>query len=193
MRRILLSLIVITLFAVGCDNEFDPVIIQPPVLVPDTPINAAYLMELSFNYRDIQLYKQCLSPNFTFIFNSADVDEIGDGYVIPESWGYEEDWAATQNMFTEAYDISFAIAENDIGDPEESATEYIAEDIPVSLLVMIDANNGFLAQGTCDFRFETYESNGKTYWRIKDWWDGTIGKGVENVTLGEIKAYFAEE
>ena len=161
--------------------------------MPSTPGNCAYYLEVSFNQRDIQLYKQCLSPNFTFLFNPSDVGTEADGYVIPEAWGYEDDWTAMQNMFNEAYDISFAIAENDIGDPEEGATTYLAEDIPINLLVMIDTENGFLAQGACDFTFDTYESNGDTYWRIRNWRDGTAVKTTEPASLGKIKAYFAKK
>ena len=190
MKRLLLSLIVIALFAVGCDN--DDVTINPPlVLLPDTPTNVAYFLELSFNYRDINLYKQCLSPGFTFHFNPADVGTEVDGYVIPETWSYEEDWRATQNMFTRAYDIAFQIDEAGIGSPAEGDTNYTAENIAVSLTVMIDENNGLLGQGTGDFTFETYDSNGDTYWRITDWWDGSTNKGGEGFsTIGLIKAYF---
>jgi len=195
MQRLLTSIVLIGLFASGCGSGSAPPTTGPlPILGPDTPAMVAYNLELSFNKRDTNLYKQCLSPNFTFIFNPAEVGEVvGDGYIIPESWGYEEDWSATQNMFIEAYDISFQILENDIGEPADGATTYLAEDIPINLLVMIDPDNGFLAQGTCDFRFETYESNGKTYWRIKDWWDGTGGKTLEPASIGYIKTYFAEK
>lgn len=191
MRRVLLSFIAIGLLSVGCSDVIDE---SPTTGIPPSPAIVAYYLELSVNKRDINLYKQCLSPHFTFYFHPDNTaEELGEGYVIPESWGYDEDWNAMQNMFTEAYDISFAIAENDIGEPADGATTYLAEDIPISLLVMIDSDNSFLAEGTCDFTFETYESNGKTYWRIKDWWDGTTGKEIEPATIGMIKAYFAEK
>jgi len=189
MKRALLSLIVIGLLFAACDD----VIIEPPERTPATPTDCAYFLEVSFNTQDIQLYKSCLSPDFTFYFDPEDVGRDIDGYIIPESWDYEEDWNAVHNMFTDAYDVSFNIAESEIGNPEEGETEYLAEDIPVQLLVMIDENNGFNGNGICDFTFGTYDSNGQTYWRIKDWWDGRQTGGERGFsTIGIIKVLFKE-
>ncbi len=177
LRIALLIIVIIGAFAAaGCifdSTEIGKDPIDEPI-VPDSPENVIYNLELAYNKRDINLYKQCLSPQFTFYFNPIDVGNDADGYIIPSSWGYEEDWTATQNMFTRAYDISMQLPEHLIDDPPDGATTYTAENITVSLLVMVNADNGFIAnRGTLEFNFETYDSNGKTYWRIKDWRDFT--------------------
>jgi hypothetical protein len=178
LRLALLIIVIIGAFAAaGC--IFSP---EPPdegpgedPVVPDSPENVIYNLEIAYNKRDINLYKQCLSPQFTFYFNPIDVGNDVNGYEIPTSWGYEEDWTATQNMFTFAYDISMWLPANDIGTPPDGASSYNVDNISVSLLVMVDADNGFIANlGTVEFTFETYDSNGKTYWRVKDWRDFTF-------------------
>ncbi|MCP4231790.1 MAG: hypothetical protein GY771_16800, partial [bacterium] len=141
---------------------------------------------------DIALYKAILSPNFTFYFNPSDVGDDVDGYTIPSSWGYEEDWTATRNMFNTAYDITMKLPEGDIGDPPEGATTYTASNIGISLLVKFDADNGLIAnKGTCEYVFEKVREGDETYWVIKDWRDFTYAKkGTESASLGEVKASF---
>lgn len=176
LRLALLITVIIGAFAAaGCifSPETPEDIVKDPI-TPDSPENVIFNLELSYNKRDINLYKQCLSPQFTFYFNPIDVGNDVDGYIIPDSWGYEEDWLATQNMFDQAYDISMQLPENDIGTPPDGVNLYTVDNITVSLLVMVNADNGFIANlGTLEFTFETYDSNGKTYWRIKDWRDFT--------------------
>ncbi len=188
MRRILLILLSLTvLLGVACKEVIEP---EPPT--GNTPEECIYDLERSFNTRDITLYKATLSPQFTFYFNEVDVGNDVNGYIIPSAWGYEEDWTATQNMFTDAYDISMQLPENDIGTPPEGATEYTAENIGISILVMVDADNGFIANlGTVEFTFEKVDDGGEGYWVIKDWRDFTYAKkGIKSASLGEIKATF---
>ncbi len=173
---LLLTVIVGALAAAGCIFGADDPSTgggEDPV-VPDSPSDVIYNLEIAYNTRDINLYKQCLSPQFTFYFNQSDVGTDVNGYIIPTSWGYEEDWDATGNMFTLAYDIAMQLPENSIPEPPDGATTFTADNITVSLLVMVDENNGYIAnKGTLEFTFETYVSGGNTYWRIRDWRDFT--------------------
>jgi hypothetical protein len=140
---------------------------------PTTPENVIYNLEFSYNTRDIQLYKQCLSDNFTFYFNASDVGTDVNGYVIPSSWGYEDDWTSADNMFKNAYEITMELPEGDVGEPSPSDTTYTATNISISLLVMVDADNGFIAnKGTLEFTFVKDPDN-PNYWVIKDWRDFT--------------------
>ncbi|MCP4229472.1 MAG: hypothetical protein GY771_04915 [bacterium] len=158
----------------GCIFGTDDRGIQGEKREPTSPENVIYNLERSYNEGDIQLYKQCLSPNYTFYFNPSDVGIDVDGYIIPSSWGYEEDWTATQNLFENAYSVTMDLPVSDIGEPDAGDTTYTASNITISLLVMFDADTGLIAnKGTLEFVFETYDSNGKTYWRIKDWRDFT--------------------
>ena len=76
-------------------------------------------------------------------------------------------------------------------------TKYKAENISISLLVMIDELNGYRADiGYCNFEFERYESaGGKKYWRLTGWWDRTSSgydknPGVEPASLGRVLSLF---
>ncbi len=191
MKRILLiSLSLAVLLGVACKETIEP---GPGVdTTPETPSECIYNLEYAFNSRDIALYKLVLSPDFTFYFNPSDVGKDVDGYTIPASWSYAEDTAATANMFTLAYDISMVLPEDSIGDPPEGATTYTAENIAISLHVMIDGYNGFIAnKGTCEYTFNKVSDGDESYWVIKDWRDFTYAKkGAESASLGEIKASF---
>jgi hypothetical protein len=194
MRRILLiSLSLVILLGIACKEEetiIDPV--PEGDYTPESPEDCISNFELSFNKRNIELYKALLSPNYTFYFNPLDVGNDVDGYIIPDSWDYTEDTGATENMFTLAYDIAMQLPENDIGTPPEDATEYTASNIAISLLVMVDADNGFIANlGTVEFTFVKIDDGGEGYWIIKDWRDFTFAKkGTDSASLGSLKASF---
>jgi hypothetical protein len=100
-------------------------------------------------------------------------------------------------MFRKAYRISLSIPTGRVGTPGENETKYKAENISISLLVMIDELNGFIADnGYCNFEFERYESaGGKKYWRLTKWWDRTSqgydeNPGARGESLGKILALF---
>ncbi len=189
MRRIILiAVLTSVLFAMSCTNTTTP----DPVYFPTSPEECIYYLELAYNSRDIIMYKAILTPDFTFYFNPIDVGKDVDGYIIPDSWDYDEDTTATGNMYRMAYDISMQLPENDIGTPPEGATEYTADNIGISLLVMVDADNGFIANnGTVEFTFVKVDDGGEGYWIIKDWRDFTFAKkGTDSASLGGIKATF---
>ncbi|MCP4231480.1 MAG: hypothetical protein GY771_15210 [bacterium] len=191
MKRILLiSLTLTVLLGASCKETTGP---EDGVdRTPDTPEKCLYGVEYSFNHYNIGLYKAMLSPDFTFYFNPSDVGKDVDGYTIPSSWGYEEDWTATDNMFNNAYEITMELPEGDVGDPPEGATTYTASNIGISLLVMFDKDNGILAdKGTCEYVFEKVVEGDETYWVIKDWRDFTYKKkGAESASVGTIKAIY---
>jgi hypothetical protein len=143
----------------------------PPGL--DTPARVVEAIEVAYNIRDIEDYKECLSPNFTFYFDQRDVgDDIG-GYTIPDSWGYDEEVTAVKNMFDELDTIDLSLDSSNIVDPGPNDTVFDAYNVQIKLLVMIDPVNGYLAQGFVDFSFESYTSPKGKLWRVKDWYDKT--------------------
>jgi hypothetical protein len=79
-----------------------------------------------------------------------------------------------------------------VGTPGEDDTTYLAENVAVRLLVMVDATNGYQAHGFCDFGFTNDTSGGYDNWRIKDWWDLTPDKfeSTNWASIGWILAYF---
>ncbi|UCE26434.1 MAG: hypothetical protein JSW52_08770 [Candidatus Coatesbacteria bacterium] len=159
-----------------------------------TPAETLEALEESFNAYSIDLFKDVLAPDVTFHFDQNDVGDDVGGYVIPESWGYGDLTGAVGNMFDQAYSIEFSIVTNDVGEPDVGATEFTAKDVEIRLLVMVDATNGFLPQGFCDFRFVNVGSAGYDDWIITDWWDKTAYGGMEEPTtpasLGVVLAVY---
>lgn len=158
---------------------------SPPEEKEDKPAPAmttpAYVLEniaYAYNQRDIDLYKRALSTDFVFYFDPRDVGAHPPGkpgYTIPESWSYTTDWQATFNMFNKAYSINLSIPTGRVGEPEPEENEYQADNISISLVVMIDELNGFAAdQGYCNFKFEKYQNEqSEDRWRLIAWWDRT--------------------
>lgn len=196
MKRILLiSLSLTVLLGVACKE--DTVTPDPQDYYGASPIQCISYLELSFNARDISIFEKQLADDFTFWFSPLDVGHDVNGYIIPPTWDYDHLRRAVWNMvrpFNEggAYDVSMQLSENDIGTPPEGATEYTADNIGFSLLVMVDGYNGFIANiGTLEFTFEKANNGSENYWRLTDWRDYTyVGKGTESSSLGEIFAYF---
>jgi hypothetical protein len=100
-------------------------------------------------------------------------------------------------MFRNAYSIKLTIPTGQIGTPDPGQTKYKAENVAISLLVMLDGLEGYIAdQGYCNFAFESYNSEaGKKCWRLTGWWDLTsvsldAGPGVAPAPLGSILAIY---
>jgi hypothetical protein len=199
MKKVITGLVVIAVLALACGEEEGVTPTEPNHLVPTSPVNVLKNVEISFNRSDINLLKAMLGPSFVFYFDPRDVGQSPpeSQYEIPESWSYTEFWRALNNMFDKAYSINLSIPTSRIGTPGENETTYKAENVRISLLVMIDDLNGFIADGGyCNFAFERYESAaGKKYWRLTKWWDRTSEffdayPGVAPTSLGRILALF---
>lgn len=139
-----------------------------------SPAGVVEYIEDAYIARNIEDYKKCLSTNFTFYFNEIDVGkEVGD-FTIPESWGYDTEVQVIENMFDQAYDIDIDLVSETVGDPEPNDDTYTAYNVQIRLTVMIDATNGFIADGFVDFEFESYNGEkGEKLWRVINWWDKT--------------------
>jgi hypothetical protein len=157
---------------------------SPPPEVPPqqpvemtTPANVLKNIAIAYNQRNIDLYKKALSPDFVFYFDPRDIGKNppGSQYIIPESWSYTDDWQATNKMFQNAYNIDLKIPTSRVGEPGTKETTFLAENINISLLVMISELNGFIAQdGYCNYEFEKFKNEqGEDRWRLKNWWDRT--------------------
>jgi hypothetical protein len=189
---------VITLVAaLACDDGAQGPTPEPPGA--ESPAKALRAVALAFNQRDIKVLASALSENFAFYFDPRDVGQSppGSEYRIPESWSYTEFWPAAKNVFDDAYSINMSIPTGHVGTPGENETRYKAEEIGLSLLVMVDELDGFIAdKGYCNFEFERYEgAGGKKYWRLTKWWDRTSQgydeyPGVAPTSLGRLLALF---
>jgi hypothetical protein len=199
MKKAIILFATLTLLALACGEEEGVTGREPDRLEPTSPAYVLKNVEMSFNHVDIGLLKAMLSKDFIFHFDPRDVGSSPPGsmYIIPESWSYTEFWLAVNNMFDEAYSINLSIPTGRVGMPGPNETTYKAENIPISLLVMIDELNGFIADtGYCNFAFEKYTSEaGKKYWRLSGWWDRTSPYFDENLdampqSLGRLLAMF---
>jgi hypothetical protein len=197
MKKVLIGFLMVAVLALACGEEEGVTPTEPERLEPTSPVNVLKNVEISFNERDINLLKAMLSTNFVFYFDPRDVGQNppGSHYEIPESWSYTEFWQVARNMFRRAYSIDLSITTSGVGTPGENETTYKAENVNISLLVMISELSGYIADsGYCNFAFERYDSaSGKKYWRLTGWWDRSSEffdayPGVTPTSIGKILA-----
>jgi hypothetical protein len=135
----------------------------------------------------IDQYKNILSSDdYIFYFDPLDIGkDNGHGYIIPDSWDYNQDWQATQNMFNGAYSISFTIANLGYNGDEKDKdsfyntyqpnwknnnTECDISGVQINLLLYVDQIHGYQAIGPCDFSFKLCDDS---KWRMTVWRDKT--------------------
>ncbi len=199
MKKAIIASVAVAVLTLACGEEEGVTPRVPDRVEATSPANVLKNVEISFNQRDVNLLKAVLSENFVFYFDPRDVGSSppGSQYHIPESWSYTEFWHALNNMFDKAYSINLSIPTGRVGTPGENETTYRADNISLSLLVMVDELNGFVAEaGYCNFEFERYESaGGKKYWRLTKWWDRTSQgydeyPGTGPASIGKVLALY---
>jgi len=176
---------------------------EHPVPEYTSPAMVLKAVQISFNQSNIDYLKRALSPEFIFYFDPRDVGKSPpgrSGYKIPESWSYGEFWQAAYSMFNRAYSISLFVPVGPLREPGENETTYKAENVTISLLVMVDEVNGFkIDKGFCDFAFDAYYNERKEKrWRLTGWWDFTSGGYDERAavapgSLGKLLALYYPE
>lgn len=101
----LLALICLSIFLSSCRNPFCPKLVDESIqeVVNTTPIELLQNLERAYKERNIDLYKELLSPHFRFELISSEVSQIGidvNGDGIKDSWwGYDEEVEFTNNLF----------------------------------------------------------------------------------------------
>lgn len=175
---------------------------ERPVPEYTSPATVLKAVQISFNQSNIDYLKRSLSPDFTFYFDPRDVGKKPPGgtYVIPESWSHDDFTKAANSMLNKAYSISLFVRVGSLREPGENETTYKAENVTISLLVMVDEVNGFMIdKGFCDFAFEAYYNERKEKrWRITKWWDHTSEvldeyAGAGHGSLGRVLALYYPE
>jgi hypothetical protein len=199
MKGKLTILALASLWAVtACEEIYAP---PPPPRWPDltSPANVLETVETSFNERNINYLKKSLGPEFVFYVDPRDVgrEPPPNSPPTPSSWNYESFCQTVLNMFNEAYSINLAITTRGVGEPEPEEKTYIAANVELKLLVMVDEKNGYVAdQGYCNFQFEAYPTEErKRNWRLTSVWDRTSvpdGKsnGVTRASVSRILALY---
>jgi len=190
-----ISFIISALLIIGC---FGP----PKQIVHDIkdqtdPYYCLWNLQATYNRHNeivmIDYYKKILSGDdhnvgdYYFYFDPNDVgDKTPNGYIIPYSWNYEEDWQATQSMFSNAYSIRLEVPtlgqNGDEKDKDDfynkvsasfnsAQDECTISDLYIDLLVYVNQNQGYQAHGSCNFKFKkSYIDN---LWYMIGWYDHT--------------------
>jgi hypothetical protein len=164
VKKVIIASVAVALLALSCGEEEGVTPRVPDRVEPTTPANVLRNVEIAFNERDINLLKAMLSESFVFYFDPRDVGSSPPEkpeYKIPESWSYTEFWQVLNKMFRQAYSVHLVIPTGRVGTPGENETKYKAENIRISLLVMIDSLNGLIAEitGWWDFTSQGYDEN----------------------------------
>jgi hypothetical protein len=161
----------------------------------NTPAQVLISLANAFNDRDIDVLGAALANDFTFHFDPLDVGyEVGD-YIMPDSWSRGDFLAACGNMFENAQSIDAEIEFEYVDNPDDGIDEFTAYTILVRLYVEEDAQNNYLAQDPCDFRFVDRGADGTDNWMISDWWDDSLygtSESPVHVSLGWILASYYE-
>ena len=199
MKKAIIASVAVAVLTLACEDRVHAPTPTPEPTGAASPAEVLEAVALSFNERAIKVLASALSENFVFYFDPRDVGQSPPGkpeYRIPESWSYAEFWQVLNKMFRQAHSISLSIPTGRVGTPGENETRYKADNVSISLIVMVDELNGFIAdQGYCNFEFERYEAGGKKFWRLTGWWDRTSQgydeyPGVEPASLGRILALY---
>jgi hypothetical protein len=169
----------------------------PTAIVNDSPANCLKVIAASWNGKNYNRFRPCLSPDFVFYFNPNDVGASIGGYEIPVSWNYTQMTAAVKNMFEQAYDIEMAIPTSTVGKPGSGATTWRANNIIISMTLYTAPGTGYrIGAGYCNFAFEKYEENNEARWRLTSWWDfsregsAAAVPGVEPSSLGRVLSLY---
>jgi hypothetical protein len=180
-----LAALTVILSGTACEEEVEPPPPPPDRLAPTSPVNVLKNVELAFNDRDINLFKDMLSENFIFYF---DPDELGrrpgGKRRIPESYSYTEIVRRVNDLFETAYSISMSIDTRNVRDPGPAETTFRADNIKVTLIVKETELKGFTYERYGHVEFEKYRADaGENYWRITKWWDRARPAYGEYLTL----------
>jgi hypothetical protein len=192
-KAIIIGTASVFLLALSCKNAISPD--TGLDYTPDTPRRCISALEYSLNAREAGLYHAALSPSFVFYFDDDDVGTYVNDFIIPESWGYEEECRAISNMLRPygeggAYDVVVYANTENVGDPPENADVYAASDVHISIDVQCNptwAINNYVDSN--DFEFLRITGSDDSYWLITEW------RNINEVpeygdTIGFIKAYF---
>jgi hypothetical protein len=176
MKKVIIASVAVAVLTLACGEE-EGVTGEDDRILPTNPVNVLKCVEISFNRRGMGIIDGVVDGSFFFFFDPEDVGRTppGSEYIIPGGWTSTGFRRAVKNMFDQAYSIDLAIKTSQVGTPSEEARHYRADNVTISLLVMVDELNGYIAdQGYCNFEF--VKCRGKTepkLWRLTYWHDRT--------------------
>jgi len=202
VNKVIIASVAVALLALSCGEEEGITRPGPEPkgerVEPVTPGAVLRNFKEGFIYRQYRIVNISLRDNFLFFFDPREVGQKVPyrNYVIPKSWDRDAFMQAVKVLLGGAYALDFAISTEGLGEPGPGATLHEAENITLTLRVMVNELESYLAdQGSVDLEFESYISaNGKKYWQLKTWRDHTYPPygdlGVERASLGKILAIY---
>jgi len=174
MNKIFLFLFIFFMFFTNCWNPFSPeegkIQQSSPISLKD-PMNVLNRIVLSYQNRDIDLYKSTLdSVNFAFHFDPKDegLDEYLKQLGITDySWGYTEEYLSTKSFFESMIEKNIVI----IPVFSSGYEEYYSD----TIVVIVRSYNfeppvieGEIIEGTVHLWVKKCEDE---LWRITSWDD----------------------
>jgi hypothetical protein len=201
LRAVLLAVpLVLSLTGGGCkdDKRITP---PPPYVSPyqaqNSIANVLANFKTAYEARNFDEYRKLFAEDYRFYFNPADVHS-GDN-PTPESWGYADEMAATENMFHDDL-VDQIQVDYTIGTPERAdSVLYGAHAWKVRLteanLRVVTRNEGgepltYLVPGTTELFYlrqsATETVDGQPKWHIFRWDDQPIAK-TETKSWGQVK------
>jgi hypothetical protein len=165
MRKIspLLSILAISLVVLSCGENEDQPRLQFDWKDLTSPFNTLWDVQYCFNHFDlapnmIDYLSGFIADDFVFYFDPDDIGDDVGGYTIPSYWTRDEFIRAVNNMFNQAYDITFDIpvleqGEEAFGKPAEGDIAFSKSNVTIDFILMVSEDNGYLAHDICDFKF----------------------------------------
>ncbi len=146
-------------------------------------------VEIAFNGDDLKLLDNCLAPDFAFYFDSHDVGEEVNGYIMPGSWTRQEFLTAAGNLFAKTFSVTLNDHWRDVRKPPRGEQFHLAPELELQLSVMLDSKNGYaFDDGTCDYEFTREPGQA---WFLSAWRDRSRDCGcLGPFTLGRILARY---
>lgn len=120
-------LIILVLLFSGCWNPFNPERESGESIIGQFETKEAVLetFALAYNTRDIDLYEQCLTDDFVFIFNPLDRSALDSLGLYDESWGKTKEIANTTEIFNNVEGLTFQMTTLSVVDLSSNESEFM--------------------------------------------------------------------
>jgi hypothetical protein len=204
LRSSILLLAVAALVWVGCDEDpidpgCDPCPPLDPFLEPTSPENVVANLQAAYRLRDIEEYAKLLAPEFTFVLQPVDAQNIGTDF-----WTRDQDSTGTVALFTTELvsNIMIELLHGSAEAPIDSAltpgTKWIrihqtlleVDEASGTSWLVTDLQDMFFRQGKAAAGEDT------TQWFLLEWRDiptftsPTPSSGTQEATWGKLKAQY---
>jgi hypothetical protein len=140
-RLLIITGVLTCLIFAGCEKE------EPPDYGKYAPARTIRDLNLAYNFRDTEL--------LAGLFDKDDFELLPgtppEGF--PANWGYDEETAATEAVFEDAYSITFEMVSDDayVGRARVDSSEYITPWLDTRIRVYPDEYKALYARGQVRF------------------------------------------